>query len=146
MVIRSSAPRGGGRAERFQRLLDGAPAVRDPALAALADLAQGLGPAIGTAISPAPAFRTQLRERLLATPIPAPRQAQPDPVTLPRQESAARRPIKPGSRRLVGAVFTLGLVIGASAALVITSVDAVPGDRLYDVKRQIEDTRLWLSG
>lgn len=145
-MIRSPASRGGGRAERFQRLLDGGAAVRDPALAELANLAQGLGPAIGTAIRPAPAFRAQLRERLLATPIPAPRQARPAPVTVRRRGSMARRPIGPGSRRLVAAGITLGLTIGAGAALAMTSADAIPGDRLYEVKRRIEDGRLWLAG
>ena len=130
-------------AERFAALVDGRRVnggmADHPDLAELARLAAALAPAEHR---PDPAFRTALRERLVAEaasrPVPAARAAAP----------ATSRPAESGTttprwRTAVATVAIAAVVSGAGAAA--ASYRALPGDSLYGLKRQIESVELALA-
>jgi hypothetical protein len=122
-------------AEEFAALLDAERTPADHELADLVTLARSLAPADH---APSPDFRAALRERLVAeaatrTPtVPAPR-SSPD-VVAPRRRW----------RKAVVAVALTSVVAGGGA--VAASTQALPGDMLYGLKRQVEDVQLALAG
>jgi hypothetical protein len=99
----------------------------------LTRLATALGPGLPVA-APTDDFRLALRNRLLAvgavgvTPAPA------------------FTPAAPWRRRLVAASAVLAITTGGAAATAVASADALPGDRLYQVKRAVEQVQLALAG
>ncbi len=101
-------------------------------LAQLADSLHGTGTALREA-APTDAFKSGLRNRLLAVGAVAttPAGGLPSPA--------------PWRRRLVAASAVLAITTGSGASLAIASGDALPGDRLYEVKLAIENMRLALA-
>jgi len=81
---------------------------------------------------PSPEFRSALRTRLLATPMPA------------RTPAAnAARPIRtPSGVRRVTVAFAALLATTFGAGLSAASADTIPGDTLYPVKRALETAQL----
>jgi len=130
-------------AERFAALVDGRRVngglADHPDLADLARLAAALAPADHR---PDPAFRTALRERLVAEaasrPVADARAADPAGVAA---ETAP--PTTPRWRTAVATVAVAAVVSGAGAAA--ASYRALPGDALYGLKRQIESVELALA-
>lgn len=128
-------------AEEFAAALEGrgvSSARRDPALAPLLSLAQGLET---LPLAPAPEFRDALRRRLLAvSTVPA--------VELPAPTTAERaRTWVEGwrvQRVMAGAAASMAVVVGASAISVGAS-RSVPGDALYGLKRSAEGVQLSLA-
>ncbi|HUR73858.1 MAG TPA: DUF5667 domain-containing protein, partial [Sporichthya sp.] len=127
-------PRERQRVRQFALALDGG-ALDETSMAPLARLADSLHGA-GTAMSlaaPSDAFKLGLRNRLLAvgavTTTPTGGLVQP----------------APWRRRLVAASAVLAISAGSGAGLALASADALPGDRLYDVKLAIENARLALA-
>ncbi len=123
------------RAEDFARLVEGSRRSHDPNVAPLLDLVAMLRPA---ALEPSDAFRTSLRERLLA--------------------AAADRPpvaVAPAAERLVGGharsrsttrmrVVAVALSVALASGMAGTAAaarGALPGDLLYTVKRGLEHTQ-----
>ncbi len=91
---------------------------------------------VGTAYSvaaPADEFKAALRNRLLA--VGAVTSTPPAGLAAPA----------PWRRRLVAASAVLAVSTGSGAGLAVASGDALPGDRLYEVKRAIENVRLALA-
>jgi hypothetical protein len=131
-------------AERFAALVDGrrvnGGTADHPDLAELARLAAALAPAEHR---PDPAFRTALRERLVAEaasrPVPAARAAE---AAVPAG-SPAEAGSTPRWRSAVATVAVAAVVSGAGAAA--ASYRALPGDSLYGLKRQIESVELALA-
>jgi hypothetical protein len=81
---------------------------------------------------PSPEFRSALRTRLLATPMPAPSPA-----------AIASRPTRsPSGVRRVTVAFAALLATTFGAGLSVASADTIPGDTLYPVKRALEATQL----
>lgn len=86
---------------------------------------------------PDPAFRAELRERLLT-------------ATVEQEETAAPRPSQPAHRRprprlaWFSQLATFGLAFGMMTASFVT-YQAVPGDSLYPLKRAAESTLVGLS-
>lgn len=125
------------RAQRFASALeagDGAALVRrDASLLPLVRLAGGLGPnlVLGT---PSDDFRTALRNRLLAVGAVG---VAPAPALVPAA---------PWRRRLAAATAVVAVSTGGAAATAVASSDALPGDRLYEVKRAVEQVQLALAG
>ena len=134
------------RAEEFDRALS-AKRTTDPGMAALVAVAGAL-----TAIpqSPAPAFRDSLRARLMAeaaqlaaAPVPAapPAAAVPPPAASPLQ-GFAKVLAKPAMQ-----VVTGGLAATIAAAGVgVGTHRALPGDRLYGLKRALAGNDATLTG
>ena len=132
-------------AERFAALVDGRRVnggglADHPDLAELARLAAALAPAEHR---PDPAFRTALRERLVAEaasrPVPAAHAA--GSAASPAVEPATSA--TPRWRTAVATVAIAAVVSGAGAAA--ASYRALPGDSLYGLKRQIESVELALA-
>ncbi|WP_211210891.1 DUF5667 domain-containing protein [Sporichthya polymorpha] len=126
-------PRKRQRVRQFALALDGA-AVEETAAVPLARLAtslQGVGTAL-TAAAPADDFKAALRNRILAV----------GAVTTPPPAVAAPAPWR---RRLVAASAVLAVSTGSGAGLAVASGNALPGDRLYEVKLAIENMRLALA-
>lgn len=127
-------PRERQRARQFALALDGpspnVAALEDASLAPLTRLAEslhGLG-----AVVPSDTFKLALRNRLLAVgAITTPAAGLPEPA--------------PWRRRLVAASAVVAISTGSAAGLAAASSDALPGDRLYDMKRAIENVRLALA-
>ncbi len=119
------------RARRFAAALEGG--SDDVALVQYARLAGAIGPSLAVG-APAEDFRLALRNRLLAVgavgvaPVPA------------------FAPATPWRRRLVAAGAVLAISTGGVAATAVASSDALPGDRLYEVKRAVEQVQLALAG
>lgn len=84
---------------------------------------------------PDPAFRAQLRDRLMTA-----RLEQDEPV---RQAQHARRRPRPRIS-LFSQLATFGLAVGMMASAFVT-YQAVPGDTLYPLKRAAESTLVGLS-
>gem|GEM_PF-1821331 len=131
-------------AERFAALVDGRRVngglADHPDLADLARLAAALAPADHR---PDPAFRTALRERLVAEaasrPVADARAADPAGVAA----ETATPTTTPRWRTAVATVAVAAVVSGAGAAA--ASYRALPGDALYGLKRQIESVELALA-
>ena len=138
-----------GEAELFAAVLDqrrpdlpslraGADAAVAAELAELARLADQTRSLVPAGAAPAPQFRGQLRDRLLSEAagvvLPTPRVAShsgPDRTT--------SHPSHPRAARLRSAVATLALTAVVTAAgTAAASTRALPGDRLYDLKRGLE--------
>ncbi len=94
----------------------------------LCNVAAGLAGA-GGVIAPSADFHDALRVRLLNTA----------PAT------AARPTVAHWRRRLVAAGAVLTISTGGIAATAVASTHALPGDRLYDVKRAVEGVQLALA-
>ncbi|MGQ0844297.1 MAG: DUF5667 domain-containing protein [Sporichthyaceae bacterium] len=103
------------------------------ALVPLTRLANGIGQSLAPA-APSEDFRLALRSRLLAVGAvgvaPAPALGSPTPWR----------------RRLVAASAVIAISTGGAAATAVASSDALPGDRLYEVKRAVEQVQLALAG
>lgn len=125
-------PRERQRVRQFALALDGG-TVDEASVVPLTRLADSLHGA-GTALNPAPsdAFKLALRNRILAVGAVA---APAGGLTSPA----------PWRRRLVAASAVLAISTGSGAGLAIASSDALPGDRLYEVKLAIENVRLALA-
>lgn len=105
-------------------------ALDDVALVPLARLAGSLN-GMG-AVAPTDAFKLALRNRLLAVgAVTTPARGLPQPA--------------PWRRRLIAASAVVAISTGSAAGLAVASSDALPGDRLYEVKRAIENVRLALA-
>ena len=144
----------GREAEAFEALLaGGAPGRRALAqagagahdLESLVDLTRQVAPAFaasaaGRAAVPDPAFRSALRDRLVAEAAGRPALV---PVPRPAPESLPRDPRGGRLRAAVVAVALTGAVAGVGAAA--ASSRALPGDALYGLKRQIEAVQLGLA-
>lgn len=126
-------PRERQRVRQFALALDGGAVDESSAvvpLTRLADSLHGVGTALHTA--PSDTFKLALRNRLLAVgAVSAPAGGLTSPA--------------PWRRRLVAASAVLAISTGSGASLAIASSDALPGDRLYEVKLAIENVRLALA-
>lgn len=124
-------PQDARRGRRFAAALESGGS--DLAYLPLTRLAGAMGPALPVS-APTDDFRLALRNRLLAvgtvgvTPAPA----------IPAAT--------PWRRRLVAASAVLAITTGGAAATAVASTDALPGDRLYQVKRAVEQIQLALAG
>lgn len=119
------------RARRFAAALEGT--GNDAALLPLARLAGAMGPSLAAG-TPTDDFRLALRNRLLAVGVVG---VTPTP---------AIAPATPWRRRMVAASAVLAISTGGVAATAVASTDALPGDRLYQVKRAVEQVQLALAG
>jgi hypothetical protein len=136
-VIRRSAR----LAEEFAAALEGrgaASARRDPALAPLVSLAQGLQ---AVPLAATPDFRDGLRQRLLAVASVAP-VATPVPSPLDRARTwvegwRVQKAMAAAAGAMAGVVALTGVSVGASRS--------VPGDALYGMKRSAEGVQLSLA-
>jgi soluble cytochrome b562 len=125
-------PRERQRVRQFALALDGGTVDETSVvpLTRLADSLHGVGTAMNTA--PSDTFKLALRNRLLAVgAVSAPAGGLTSPA--------------PWRRRLVAASAVLAISTGSGASLAIASSDALPGDRLYEVKLAIENVRLALA-
>jgi hypothetical protein len=128
-------------AEEFAAALEGrgvASARRDPALAPLLSLAQGLQ---AVPLAAAPDFRDSLRQRLLAVATVAPQPAAvPSPVDRARtwvEGWRVQKALAATAASMAGVVALTGVSVGASRSL--------PGDALYGMKRSAEGVQLSLA-
>lgn len=85
-------------------------------------------------VGPSDDFRLALRQRLLAVGAVS----NTRPASRPTEAAAWRR-------RLVAAGAVLTIATGGIAATAVASTHALPGDRLYEVKRAVEDVQLALA-
>ena len=125
-------PRERQRVRQLALALDGA-IVDDTSVVPLTRLTECLH-GVGTSLTTAPSdtFKLALRNRLLAVgAVSAPTGGLSSPA--------------PWRRRLVAASAVLAISTGSGASLAIASSDALPGDRLYEVKLAIENVRLALA-
>jgi hypothetical protein len=136
----------GRRAEQFHDLVENASTggARMPAYAGLLDVVGALR-AVPEAV-PDPEFVATLRDRLLAeaesvlVAAAAERQDADDRLRLrPTSPTTRRR-----QRRLAAVVSGFALV-GVSATVAVASQSALPGDRLYSVKRGLESAHAELT-
>ncbi len=123
-------------AEEFAALLDGGRTPADHELADLVALARSLAPAQH---APSPDFRAALRERLVAEAA-----TRTPTVPAPRSHSSVEVAPRRRWRTAVAAVALTSVVAGGGA--VAASTQALPGDMLYGLKRQVEDVQLALAG
>lgn len=127
------------RAEQLQRLLDGAlPADHAPAeLTRLAAVATAVREEIRLP-TPDPAFRRELRARLLTAPAWQP--------AAPRPGERLRRWLEDlrQSARVAVASGLASLMIGTTG-VAVASQQALPGDLLYPVKQATESVRMALA-
>lgn len=129
-------------AEEFAAALEGrglSSARRDPALAPLLSLAQGLQ---AVPLTPASDFRDTLRQRLLAVATVAPAPVAVDTPVVERAKSwvSGWRV----QRTMAAAAGSMAAVVALSAVGVGAS-RSVPGDALYGVKRSAEGVQLNLA-
>ncbi|HEX3826101.1 MAG TPA: DUF5667 domain-containing protein [Sporichthyaceae bacterium] len=125
MTVRPAERRG---SRQFAAALESA-VPADAQAMMLARLAGGLS-AAGAIVGPNADFRDLLRRRLLAVGV--------TPLARPSA-------IAPWRRRLVAAGAVLTLSTGGIAATAVASTHALPGERLYEVKRAVEDVQLALA-
>ena len=123
------------RAEVFARLVEGSRRTHDPNLARLVDIVAMLRPA---GVSPSEAFRTSLRERLVAAAAEQARVGVPDDLPVPAVRSAVRTPNRLRIAAVAASVVLAGGMVGTAAA----ARTALPGDFLYPVKRGLEQTEV----
>lgn len=118
------------RVRQFAAVLESV-AGADAQVPGMARLAASFG-SVGTIAGPGEDFRVALRERLLAAGAAS---------------AVDRRPVAAAAwrRRLVAAGAVLTIATGGVAATAVASTSALPGDRLYDVKRGVEDVQLALA-
>lgn len=128
-------------ADEFAAALEGRgvpSARRDPAIAPLLSLAQGLQ---SLPLGPAPEFRDTLRQRLLAVATVAPAPV-PAPTPLERARTwvegwRVQKAMATAAASMAGVVALTGVSVGASRS--------VPGDPLYGLKRSTEGVQLSLA-
>lgn len=128
-------------AEEFAAALEGrglSSARRDPALAPLLSLAQGLA---SVPLAPAPDFRDTLRQRLLAVATVAP---APVPAASPVERAKNWVEGWRVQRVMAAAAASMAAVVGISGVSVAAS-RSVPGDALYGVKRSAEGLQISLA-
>jgi hypothetical protein len=125
-------PRERLRTRQFALALDGAPTV-DPSLGQLTRVAGALSAATVVVPAPSDEFRVALRARLVHAG-----------VTPVRPTGGLTQPA-PWRRRLVAASAVLAISTGGAAATAVASTGALPGDRLYEVKRAVENVQLALA-
>lgn len=130
MVIATPARR--REAENLQALLDGRRASTPAAAADLADLVTLAGALSPRAHLPEPAFRADLRARLVA-----------QVESREPRATRGRPPARTRFRQAVAVVTLTAVVAGAGAAA--ASTRALPGDPLYGLKRSIERAELSLA-
>jgi hypothetical protein len=136
----------GRRAESFARLIDTPGAVADPSLGglgALGDLVAALRTAGRTSgpTGPEPAFRAELRQRLVAVATVQPVDAA---LSWPT-DTASRRSLSGRARNRVAALAGTVAVATSVAGVGIASARALPGDPFYGVKRATEAVQLWTA-
>lgn len=144
-----------GQAEELERRLTVGSVVSPSAdVEAWATLAEQLRTVTPVALVPRPAFRDDLRSRLMAEAAEL-GPARPVNVTAsggvaitPKGEGPARtgrpRPTLRRVRRSLAGVVVAAVLGGGAAA--VASTGAVPGDALYGLKRAVEDVRMQLAG
>lgn len=125
-------PRERMRTRQFALALEGASS--DPSLTQMTRVAGALGTAGGSTAGPSDDFRAALRQRLVAVGAVAP--VRP----IGGMPQAA-----PWRRRLVAAGVALAISTSGAAATAVASTGALPGDRLYEVKRAVEIVQLALA-
>jgi hypothetical protein len=125
-------PRERMRTRQFALALEGASS--DPSLTQMTRVAGALNNAGGATVGPSDDFRAALRQRLVAVGAVAP--VRP----IGGMPQAA-----PWRRRLVAASVALAISTGGAAATAVASTGALPGDRLYEVKRAVEIVQLALA-
>jgi predicted secreted protein len=124
------------REAEFAALLESGRLDPDHELAALVELAGSLRP---VPVRPEAAFRDRLREQLVAE---AGRRAElPGQRPVPGTDAAA--PARLRIRRIAAGTCAAAVVAGAGTAFASTS--ALPGDRLYELKRGLESVELALA-
>jgi hypothetical protein len=119
------------RAREFAVVLDKV-GVNDLTMAPWTRVATALSAAGGVVVGPSEEFRFALRQRLLAV-------GAVTPTIVPTATPA------PWRRRLVAAGVVVAVATGGAAATAAASEHALPGDRLYDVKRAMETMQLALA-
>lgn len=125
-------PRERVRTRQFALALEGA--ATDPALSQMTRVAGALTTAGGTAATPHDDFRAALRSRLVAVS-----------SIVPVRPTGGLPQTAPWRRRLVAASVALAISTGGAAATAVASTGALPGDRLYEVKRAVEVVQLALA-
>lgn len=133
------------RAEEFALAVSGQGPPVDPSVASLVAVADRLRE---TVTDPSPAFRLDLRERLMtaAETELAPAHTIPEqrrPVSAQPSKTSSTRGQTPLRRRL-GTLAGAAIVAGSSVSLVAASANTLPGELLYPVKRASEDVELLL--
>jgi hypothetical protein len=128
-------------AQEFAAALEGrgvASARRDPALAPLLSLAQGLQ---AVPLAPAADFRDALRQRLVAVAT-----VNPTAVPTPSPLDRARTWVEGWrvQKALAGMAAAMAIVVGATGVSVAAS-RSLPGDALYGVKRSAEGVQVSLA-
>ncbi|MFA5891815.1 MAG: DUF5667 domain-containing protein [Actinomycetota bacterium] len=126
--------------DAFAALLEGAPEPVRPELAPLVRVAHSLTASAPAPVEPAPAFRFQLRQTLVA-------------MAAPRRSVGARTAdwgtsLNQRMRRSLRTVMAAGLsaaMLAGSGAAVAASSSSLPGDALYGVKRARESAQLTVS-
>jgi hypothetical protein len=144
------APAGGAPVDRVPApsAAPGASVPDAADLAGLAVLARSLPPLTR---GPDPAFRTALRERILAEGITLPRQVGPGTIRRPAVREGSVRQIRiplgltGPRRRLVRPLGAVAVALAALIALVPLSSSALPGDPLYGFKRTVEGLQLTMA-
>ncbi|MGQ0626079.1 MAG: DUF5667 domain-containing protein [Sporichthyaceae bacterium] len=124
-------PRERARARTFALAVDGG-TIEDPALLGMARLSESLVGLGGT--SPSEAFRVALRGRIIAAGA-----VSVHPTTGPGTPT-------PWRRRLVAASAVIAISGAGVSATAMAAGDALPGDRLYEVKRAVESIQLAMAG
>jgi hypothetical protein len=133
--------------EQFARLLEvhsAVAAAEDPGLGGLANIANalrviGTSPAMPT---PDPAFRAELRQRLVAV---ATVQAADSALTVPRGRRQANATVGYRVQRRIAALAGVVTVATSMAGVGVAAARSLPGQPFYDVKRATESVQLWAT-
>ncbi len=142
----------GRSAQQFHDLVEGdAAGARASAYADLLDLVGGLRALPEP--TPDPAFASALRERLMVEARTVLRDAADEHQATEARlrlggapgSSGLRTPAPSRRRRRIAAAVAGVVVVGTSASMAVASQHALPGDRLYPLKRGIESAHAQLT-
>ena len=138
----------GRHAQQFHDLVEAdADAARSTAYAELVELVGGLRALPEPA--PDPAYTAALRERLMAEAPTALRAAADERLAtearlrLGRGSDPVTTPVR--RRRRLAAAVAGAVVVGSTASMAVASQHALPGDRLYPLKRGLESAHAQLT-